>query len=159
MDVLQKARTSEILSVKNFYTQSMESLKMKNEEEKVILIRELELKLLMKEESVKKQIKEYMIKEQEHAKGLFNKIKLDAMFIFLVLFSYDFFFFCCFFIVIFQFNYLCACFLSTFYSYYDVHLFQYLLFIVLLCSFIYLFSEIVSAVDAAKEKVYAKVIY
>ena len=69
MDVLQKARTSEILSVKNFYKQSMDSLKTKNEEEKVILIRELELKLLMKEESNKKQIKEYIIKEQEHAKG------------------------------------------------------------------------------------------
>lgn len=87
MDVLQKARTSEILSVKNFYAQSMESLRIKNEEEKVILIRELELKLLMKEESVKKQIKEHMIKEQEHARGILIKIKLDAMFIFLVLFS------------------------------------------------------------------------
>lgn len=69
MESLQQARTSEILSVKNFYTQNMESLKIKNEEEKVILMRETDLKILMKEESVKKQIKEYIMIQQDHAKG------------------------------------------------------------------------------------------
>ena len=90
MDVLQKARTSEILSVKNFYTQSMESLKIKYEEEKVILIRELELKLLMEEESNKKQSKGYIIKEQEHAKGIFIKIRCYLHFFIQFHYSYTF---------------------------------------------------------------------
>ena len=75
MENLQKARTSEILSVKSFYTESMESSKRKNEEEKVILMRETDLKILMKEEAVKKQIKEYVMKEQEHAKGNYHSIR------------------------------------------------------------------------------------
>ena len=86
MENLQKARTSEILSVKNFYSQSMESLKIKNEEEKVILMRETDLKILMKEESMKKQTKEFFMKEQEHAKGNFHQIRcylhsFDAIYI------------------------------------------------------------------------------
>jgi hypothetical protein len=65
----QKTKDIEIQKVTNYYTAALDTIKMKLEDERIIAVKEVEMKSQMREEFFRNQVAEFSNKEAQYLKG------------------------------------------------------------------------------------------
>jgi hypothetical protein len=65
----QKTKDIEIQKVTNYYTAALDTIKMKLEDERIIAVKEVEMKSQMREEFFRNQVAEFSTKEAQYLKG------------------------------------------------------------------------------------------